>query len=39
MPQYLFAEPGKQWIIGNWSDDLELLPGVVLNLEKLVEAV
>lgn len=37
--KYLFAEPGKQWIIGNWSDDLELLPGVVLNLERLVNEV
>jgi hypothetical protein len=37
--KYLFAEPGKKWSIGNWSDDIELLPGVLLNIEKLLEEV
>ena len=37
--KYLFAEPGKKWTIGNWADDMELLPGVTLNLEQLLETV
>lgn len=37
--KYLFAEPGKKWTIGNWTDDMELLPGVTLNLERLLETV
>ena len=37
--KYLFAEPGKKWTIGNWSEEMELLPGVVLNLEQLLEGV
>lgn len=37
--KYLFAEPGKKWSIGNWSEDMELLPGVQLNIEQLLEQV
>lgn len=37
--KYLFAEPGKKWTIGNWADEMELLPGVTLNLEQLLETV
>lgn len=37
--KYLFAEPGKKWTIGNWSDEIELLPGVQLNIEHLLEQV
>lgn len=37
--KYLFAEPGQKWSISNWSDDLELMPGIVLNIEKLLEEV
>ncbi len=37
--KYLFAEPDKKWSLGNWSDDIELLPGVVLNIEKLLSEV
>lgn len=37
--KYLFAEPGQKWSIGNWTDDLELLPGIVLNIEQLLDTV
>ena len=37
--KYLFAEPDKKWTIGNWSDEMELLPGLALNLELLLETV
>lgn len=37
--KYLFAEPGKKWSISNWSDDLEIMPGIVLNIEKLLAEV
>jgi hypothetical protein len=36
--KWLFAEPGHNWIIGNWSDDIELYPSVRLNLENLVQS-
>lgn len=34
-----FTEPGKKWSISNWSDDLEMMPGIVLNIEKLLAEV
>lgn len=37
--KYLFAETGKKWVIGNWPDDIELMPGIVLNIQKLLDEV
>lgn len=31
----IVAEPGRDWIMTNWSSDIEILNGEVLNLKKL----
>jgi Uma2 family endonuclease len=37
--KYLYAEAGKKWAIGNWSEEIELMPGIVLNIQKLLDEV
>jgi hypothetical protein len=37
--KFLFAQAGRTWIVGNWSDDMEIMPGIVLNLDRLIKTV
>jgi hypothetical protein len=31
------AEPGKDWIVADWSREVELMEGLRLNLEALLK--
>ena len=31
----IIAEIGKQWVISNWNEDIDVIDGHILNLEKL----
>jgi Uma2 family endonuclease len=33
----VLAEPNKDWVVQNWSNDFDLLKGHAINLEKLIE--
>lgn len=33
----ILAEPHKEWIEGNWTEDFELIPNHIVNIEKMIE--
>ncbi len=34
--KFIHAQPGKRWEIGNWNEDIEIKPGLALNIAGLL---